>query len=96
MNLLSETLRKYPPLPLIPRVCKKDYTIPNTSLTIQKGTSVHIPIFGIHRDPMYYPKPEVFDPERFSPQQIAQRPEFTFLPFGEGPRVCIGTIYKSF
>ncbi|XP_025831660.1 probable cytochrome P450 6a14 [Agrilus planipennis] len=87
---INETLRKYPPLPIIPRVCTKDYKVPGTNLTIEKGTGLLIPVYAIHHDPEYYPYPDKFDPERFSEEVKQKRPHLTFIPFGEGPRICIG------
>uniref|UniRef100_V5GJG1 Putative cytochrome P450 6a23 n=1 Tax=Anoplophora glabripennis TaxID=217634 RepID=V5GJG1_ANOGL len=87
---VSETLRKYPALPLIFRKCSKDYIIPGTDKVITKGSSVMVPILGVHYDPDYYPDPDKFDPDRFTEENKAKRPGFTWLPFGEGPRICIG------
>ncbi|KAJ8977034.1 hypothetical protein NQ317_017708 [Molorchus minor] len=89
-KIICETLRAHPPFPGLPRVCNKDYPVPGTNVVIESGTRVHIPVYGIHTDPDYYPKPEVFDPEGFNEENKSKRPGFTFLPFGEGPRLCIG------
>ncbi|XP_043279253.1 uncharacterized protein [Venturia canescens] len=87
---VCETLRKYPALPMLNRVCTKDVVVPTTNLHMNKGVDVLIPILGIHRDPDIYPDPDKFDPERFSEANIAARHPYTYLPWGEGPRVCIG------
>ncbi|CAG9819596.1 unnamed protein product [Phaedon cochleariae] len=89
-KVVHETLRKHPPIPGTPRVCNTDFKIPDTEVIIEKGTRIHIPFQAIHRDPEYYPDPEKFDPERFNEENKAKRHPFAFLPFGEGPRVCIG------
>lgn len=88
--LFPETLRKHPPIPTFPRRCNKAYQVPGTKLVLEPGTLVEIPVQAIHRDPEYYPEPEKFDPERFSPENRAKRPQYTFLTFGDGPRYCIG------
>lgn len=75
------------------RECSKDYTIPGTDKVITKGSSVMVPILGVHYDPDYYPDPEKFDPDRFTEENVAKRPAFTWLPFGEGPRICIGLFF---
>ncbi|KAI4459291.1 cytochrome p450 [Holotrichia oblita] len=80
-KVLHETLRKYPPVPILNRVCSSDYTIPNTDIILPKGTKVFISALGIQRDEEYYPDPIKFDPERFSDENNATRPNFTFLPF---------------
>ncbi|CAH1371210.1 unnamed protein product [Tenebrio molitor] len=90
-NVLNETLRKYPSIPVIPRRCTKDYKIPQTNIILKKGTNVFIPLLGLHYDDEYYPDPEVFDPERFSEENKKTRPPLTWLAFGDGPRVCIGS-----
>ncbi|XP_043286854.1 cytochrome P450 6k1-like [Venturia canescens] len=87
---VSETMRKYPPVPMLNRVCTKDIDLPTTSLHISKGVDVVIPVLGLHRDPEIYPDPNKFDPERFNEENIASRHPYTYLPFGEGPRICIG------
>ncbi|VEN42421.1 unnamed protein product [Callosobruchus maculatus] len=89
-KVVYEALRKYPALPFLFRMCSKTYTIPDTDITVEEGTRVFIPALGIHYDPEFYPDPEKFDPERFSEENKATRPNFTWLPFGEGPRICIG------
>ncbi|KAK5638915.1 hypothetical protein RI129_013225 [Pyrocoelia pectoralis] len=87
---IFETLRKYPPFPLLIRECSQTYRIPETNLTIEKGTNIFIPLLGIHYDCNYYPNPTKFDPERFSDVKKSERNPFSWLPFGEGPRNCIG------
>lgn len=88
----TETMRKHSTLPNLNRTCVKDYQIPNSNYIIPKGMSIVIPVSGLHNDPNIYPEPEKFDPERFSKENIATRAPYTFLPFGEGPRMCIGKI----
>ncbi|CAH1732605.1 unnamed protein product [Aphis gossypii] len=88
--VLAETLRKYPPLITLIREATKDYQVPDDTLVIEKGTKVLIPAYAIHHDYRYYPDPETFDPERFSPEEKAKRPNGTYMPFGDGPRLCIG------
>lgn len=64
--------------------------IPDSTIRIEKGTKVIIPILGIQYDPQYFPDPDVFNPERFSPEAKLQRHPMTSLPFGSGPRNCNG------
>ncbi|XP_020281147.1 probable cytochrome P450 6a14 [Pseudomyrmex gracilis] len=90
-KVVTETLRKYPPVPILNRICTKATDLPTTNIHIPEGTSITIPVLGIQRDPAIYPDPDKFDPERFSADEIAARHPYAYLPFGEGPRVCIGT-----
>ncbi|XP_069675038.1 probable cytochrome P450 6a13 isoform X1 [Periplaneta americana] len=89
--VISESLRKYPPATNITRMCTEDYILPGTNSALEKGTSVIIPILGLHRDPQYFPEPEKFNPERFSQEAKKRIPSFVYMPFGEGPRSCIAT-----
>lgn len=92
---ILETLRKYPPLPFLDRECTKLYKFPNSNLIIDKGMIVYIPMMGLHHDPDFFPEPEKFLPERFSKENMENIRPFTFMPFGEGPRICIGKIYRK-
>ncbi|XP_065215001.1 probable cytochrome P450 6a23 [Planococcus citri] len=89
-QIVNETLRLYPILPFLVRVCTKTYTLPDTDTVIEKGTRVIIPILGLHHDPEYYPDPLKFNPENFSKDIKTNRLNCTYIPFGEGPRICIG------
>ncbi|XP_049836826.1 probable cytochrome P450 6a13 [Schistocerca gregaria] len=89
-RVVAETLRKYPPVANLSRACTETYNLPGTSVGIEKGVKVIIPVYAIHHDPRYYPDPEKFDPERFTEEGKAARHHFVYLPFGEGPRICIG------
>ncbi|XP_044009989.1 probable cytochrome P450 6a14 [Aphidius gifuensis] len=94
--VMQETLRKDPPiLTLIRRACRS-YKIPETITTIEKGTTVNIPVYAIHHDPSFYPSPEKFDPERFTDSAKAQRHPMTFLAFGDGPKNCIGLRFAGY
>ena len=66
------------------------YTFSGTKVTIPKGTKIWIPVYAIQRDPKNYPDPEIFDPERFDDEAEKSRHPMLFLPFGDGPRNCIG------
>lgn len=64
--------------------------MPGTKHVIQKGVGIWVPIYAIQRDPEFYPDPERFDPDRFLPEEVEQRNPITYMPFGDGPRQCIG------
>lgn len=85
----------HPPGPGLLRVCTKSYKIPDSDITLDTGTEVLIPVYSLHNDAQYYPEPEIFDPQRFTEENKASRPNGTFLPFGDGPRICIGKICSS-
>ncbi|CAF1197307.1 unnamed protein product [Adineta steineri] len=89
--VLSETLRLYNPVLRMERQASEDYILGNTGIVIRKGMIVGIPVWALHHDPQYYPEPYVFKPERFSAENRERIVPYTYLPFGAGPRNCIGT-----
>nr|XP_022913704.1 cytochrome P450 6k1-like [Onthophagus taurus] len=89
-KVVSETLRKYPVLPFLDRMCNTDYKLPGTDIIIEKGTPVYIPMFGLHYDEKYWKDPQKYDPERFSDEEINKRHQYAYIPFGSGPHNCIG------
>lgn len=90
---VKESLRKYPILPMLNRECTKNYQIPGTNVTIDKGTAVVISILGLHRDENYFPNPEIYNPDRFS-DEVHDYDEDAYMPFGLGPRNCLGKTHK--
>ncbi|XP_014486909.1 PREDICTED: cytochrome P450 4C1-like isoform X1 [Dinoponera quadriceps] len=85
---LKESLRMCPSVPLISRVCTEDVKL--HSYLVPEGTTVHLLIYDLHHDPKIWPDPEVFNPDRFLPENIRNRHAYSYLPFSAGPRNCIG------
>jgi cytochrome P450 len=87
-QVIQESMRLYPPAWAITRKAAsedalRDYPVPTGTLV------VFCPYF-VHRHPDFWPEADRFDPERFSPERVAERPKFAYFPFGGGPRQCIG------
>nr|XP_022914583.1 cytochrome P450 9e2-like [Onthophagus taurus] len=94
--VISETLRMWPSLPNTDRVCTKPYTLPPSNekgkpLDIYPGQPIIFPIMAMHYDPKYFPNPNEWDPERFSDENREKIHPYAYLPFGIGPRNCIGS-----
>ncbi|XP_055696952.1 probable cytochrome P450 9f2 [Phlebotomus papatasi] len=92
--VISESLRKYPPATVTDRECNKDITLDlfeGLSYEFKKKYSMWIPIYSLHRDPKYFPNPEKFDPERFSDENKSSINPNVYVPFGVGPRNCVGS-----
>nr|CAI5817457.1 unnamed protein product [Callosobruchus analis] len=87
-QVFEETLRLWPPVSTLTRVCSKNYTFPGTDVSIEKGVTVLVPLLAMQRDPDYWPDPMKFDPDRFESEIDKNLP---YWPFGEGPRNCLGT-----
>ena len=83
------------------RKCVKPWTIPGTDIVIPEGMLAIIPVLGFHNDERYFPEPEVFKPERFSPENKGNIQAGTFLPFGIGKKrvslkICSQVLNYSF
>ena len=88
VQVIDETLRLYPPVPHVTRNTLETRTY--GSITIPAGATVLVPIRDVHRDPKVYTDPDKFNPDRFSKENKANRDPMSFMPFGWGPRLCIG------
>ena len=94
--VICETLRLYPPAIRFDRQCTQDYILDveiegqQRKLSLKKGDIVRFPVYAIHHDPKYYPNPDKWEPERFMPENKHLLTPYTYIPFGGGPRNCIG------
>ncbi|CAH2276505.1 thromboxane-A synthase [Pelobates cultripes] len=86
--VISETLRMYPPAFRFAREASRDCTV--MGYKIPAGTVLEVPIGCLHNDPKFWSEPEKFQPERFTVEEKQKRNPFVYLPFGAGPRSCIG------
>jgi cytochrome P450 len=90
--VIKEAMRLYPPAWSVTRQTVGDDVV-ISGYPIKQGSVVILNIYGVHRDARYFPDPERFDPERFSPENEKTIPKHAYLPFGGGPRVCIGNAF---
>ncbi|CAA9999183.1 unnamed protein product [Nesidiocoris tenuis] len=90
-RVVMETLRMHPSGTSFARSCTQDITLRSADgreVFVEKGTPIILPMYSVHNDSKYFPNPDVFDPERFTEENKATRPQFSFFPFGGGPRTC--------
>lgn len=87
--VVKETLRRYPPVAVLTRVCNKSGYKLTADLCLEKNQLIQISVSGIHLNPEYYPEPTRFQPDRFMPENKHLLVPYAYLPFSLGPRNCI-------
>lgn len=87
--VLSEVMRLYPPVWILPRRSLADDEV--GGYRVPAGRNVMICPYTLHRHPDFWDRPDVFDPDRFAPGRQSDRPRYAYLPFGAGPRFCVGS-----
>ncbi|GBQ03515.1 cytochrome P450 [Streptomyces spongiicola] len=86
---VQEAMRLYPPVWILPRVAQSDDEV--GGFTVPAGADVLISPYTLHRHPDLWEEPERYDPGRFDPSRVASRPRYAYIPFGAGPRFCVGS-----
>jgi cytochrome P450 len=86
--VIDEAMRLYPPVYTIFREPTTDVEL--SGYAIPEGTALMLPQWAVHRSPRFWEDPDSFDPERWRPDRVRDRPRFAYFPFGGGPRHCIG------
>jgi cytochrome P450 len=91
-QVIKEAMRLYPPVAIIDRMANQDFEIGSGDLKVkvEKGDLVFTLIYIMHRHKQLWDRPEAFDPDRFSEERSEGRHRFQYIPFGAGPRICIG------
>lgn len=92
-RVVKESMRLYPPAPVITRVATTDTRIGETA--VRARTQIVIPIYAIHRHRKLWGDPDRFEPDRFLPEREKEMPRTKFMPFGAGPRICIGMAFAQ-
>lgn len=92
-QVVSEALRMWPAAPMIDRQCSKTFMLEydGKKLEFEAGKNFYMLIYGIHHDEKYFPNPEQFDPDRFSEENKNKINRDAYIPFGVGPRNCVGS-----
>lgn len=90
--VIQEAMRLYPPSWILPRQSIEPDVI--DGYFVPGGSTILMSQYIMHRDPAYWENPEVFDPERFTPERIERRHRCAFMPFGTGPRICLGMAFS--
>jgi cytochrome P450 len=90
-QVIKESMRIYPPVPMMSRQAVADTML--GPLAIQAGMSVFIPIYALQRHRARWHNPDLFDPTRFAPDKEAGISRYQYMPFGAGPRICIGMAF---
>ncbi|KAK5643674.1 hypothetical protein RI129_007519 [Pyrocoelia pectoralis] len=90
---ILETLRIYPPVPIIARQLKQNVKLTNGDYILPAGCTVIVATYKIHRRADIYPNPDQFDPDNFLPERTSVRHYYAFIPFSAGPRSCVGRKY---
>ncbi|XP_075156968.1 cytochrome P450 4g1-like [Haematobia irritans] len=88
--VILETLRLYPPVPIIARKAAHDFKLASGPYTVPKDTTVVIAQYSVHRNPTDFPNPHEFNPEHFNAETMNKRHYYSFIPFSAGPRSCVG------
>jgi len=92
-QVINESMRLIPAVGFFTKTCTEEFELKGSDglvCRVQPGTDIVISAHGLHEDPRYWENPQEFDPERFGPDRKHTIEKFAFLPFGEGPRVCVG------
>ncbi|KAG5319425.1 CP9E2 protein, partial [Pseudoatta argentina] len=92
-QVINESMRVTPTLGFLSKVCTEETELRGSDelvCRIERGMHIMIPVSGLQTDPRYWENPKEFDPDRFGPDRKQNIEKFTFLPFGEGPRMCVG------
>jgi cytochrome P450 len=87
-RVVKEAMRLYPPAPVMTRIATETVELGGRKLA--KDTMIVVPIWAVHRHHSLWDDPARFDPDRFLPEPEAARPRYQYLPFGAGPRICVG------
>ncbi|WLD98143.1 cytochrome P450 [Agrobacterium leguminum] len=90
-QVFSEAMRLYPPAPVVTRTALEDFRLGEHD--IPAGTVLYVPIYAVHRHTTLWEEPDRFDPSRFEPEKVKARHRYAYMPFGAGPRVCIGNAF---
>lgn len=86
----------HPPVHTLNRVCTKTYKVPGENFTIEKGSKILVTLTGIQQDPEYYERPKEYYPDHFTDENRRKRHPLAHMPFGVGPRECIGEFIFSY
>lgn len=91
--VFQEAMRLYPPAPVVTRQVEKPFMLGGVRL--REGMVIYVPIHAVHRHEKLWERPDAFDPGRFAPEQARGRHRYAYLPFGAGPRICIGSAFAT-
>jgi cytochrome P450 len=86
--VIEETMRLFPPVWILPRLAQADDVV--GGYHVPKGSDVVVSPYTLHRHPAFWDQPLKFDPDRFDPTRPNDRPRYAHIPFGAGPRFCVG------